>query len=378
MVMMDRLRTAYVHAPSSLRTPCPQYWRPCRCATGMGELIQLIANILSAPGAIYDFVAKWRSERLQKLVQAAVRNAPHYQKVAALAGLDSASVDHFDVADLTRFPIITKSDVTGRSCDFLATSADQVDAVSTSGSSGVPLNLFLDKDRSAKEWAFVQDSWSKIGFQPRHTRAIFRGLHWDNIDRTPWRYEPALGELRLSPFHMTDAWMDKYCAMILRYGATYLNGYPSSISIFSNYVLRAGRTDVARTIAGVISMSEPLYNHQRLLIAEAFPMARTTSFYGMSEKVLFGSELSTDPSVIEMEPLYGIAEIVDDRGNTIDTPGERGRIVGTGLLFAGMPLIRYDTGDQAVLVEAASEKNFFRLRVKGLHFSQGTGVPCWQ
>jgi phenylacetate-CoA ligase len=173
--------------------------------------------------------------------------------------------------------------------------------------------------------------------------------------------------------------MEKYCALILRYGATFLHGYPSAISIFSNYVLRMGRTDVSERIHGVIAVSEALFAHQRQRIVEAFPNAKVTSFYGMSEKILFGSELAVEAGAYEMEPLYGIAELVDDNGRTIDRPGERGRIVGTGLLSRSMPLIRYDTGDLATLVEGASEKNLFRVKVKdiasrwGQEFLAGAG-----
>jgi phenylacetate-CoA ligase len=41
---------------------------------------------------------------------------------------------------------------------------------------------------------------------------------------------------------------------------------------------------------------------------------------------------------------------VDDGGGPVVEPGASGRIISTGLLFPGMPFIRYDTGDKAQLV----------------------------
>ena len=366
MISMNRLRTAYVHAPPSARRALSPLLSAIPVRYRFGRTYVAYRDYIVRSRRDKDFVAKWQRDLLRTLAQAAVLRAEHYRRVARVAGLDLSAVDSFSISDLARFPILTKEELRGRAHEFVTCPLELLDEVSTSGSSGTPLRIYLDKDRSAKEWGFLQDAWSKIGFKPSCVRAVFRGIQIENVDRTPWEFEPALGELRLSPFHLTDTWMKKYCALILRYGATYLHGYPSAISIFSNYVLRMGRKDVADRICGVIAASETLFVHQRERIAEAFPKARITSFYGMSEKVLFGSELVDEAGTFEMEPLYGIAELVDDGGRTIVNPGERGRILGTGLLFGSMPLIRYDTGDLAILVEAASEKNLFRVKVKGI------------
>ena len=56
----------------------------------------------------------------------------------------------------------------------------------------------------------------------------------------------------------------------------------------------------------------------------------------------------------------------------IVTPGVSGRIVSTGLLFAGMPLIRYDTGDSAELVALPDAINGYRLTVRGIRPKHAT------
>ena len=176
----------------------------------------------------------------------------------------------------------------------------------------------------------------------------------------------ALGELKLSPFHLTSDWMPLFADLIRHYQADFLHGYPSALSIFASYVLKAHRDDLSRQVKGVMAISETLFDHQRSLIASAFPHAKITSFYGMSEKVLFATELLDEPGTFELEPLYGIGEIVDDAGAVLHESGATGRLLGTGLLFHGMPFIRYDTGDVAELVAAPSEQNGYRLRVRGI------------
>jgi len=366
MLGLNTLRTAYVRSPRPVRRILSPVLAalPVRYRFG-GTYVSFRASIERSRQDT-EFVRAWRRDHLRKLVSAAVSHAPHYRDLARTLGLSAAVIENFEVDDLRIFPVLTKDALRGRAADFLTRPMDELDEVSTSGSSGTPLSFFLDKDRSAAEWAFVQDSWSKVGFSPKDIRAVFRGLHLQDVDRTPWEFEPSLGELRLSPFHLTDHWMNKYCALIARYNASFLHGYPSALDIFASYVLRSKRTDIAGRVRGVLAISETLFDHQRARISLAFPNAKLTSFYGMSEKVLFGTEIPGRPATFEMEPLYGIAELVDDAGNRITEPGKKGRVVGTGLLLSGMPFIRYDTGDVGTLVEDANEGNRFRAVIAGI------------
>jgi phenylacetate-CoA ligase len=89
------------------------------------------------------------------------------------------------------------------------------------------------------------------------------------------------------------------------------------------------------------------------------------NFYGLSEKVLFAREIDAEGRY-EFDPLYGVAELVDEDGAPITEPGREGRLVGTGLISRAMPFIRYDTEDRARLVELPSVANGQRLVVKNI------------
>ena len=86
----------------------------------------------------------------------------------------------------------------------------------------------------------------------------------------------------------------------------------------------------------------------------------------MSEKVAIAGVVDGTDEIYEFEPLYGIAELLDNDDQPVREVGRRGRIVSTGLLNWGMPLIRYDTEDEAQLVREAQEDNCWRLQVTGL------------
>lgn len=367
MTGLNRLRTAYVHAPNWLRKAVSPLLAAVPERYRFGGTYVAFRKHIERSRHDADFTHGWQRDKLRSLLQAAHARAPYYSKVFEACGLTADRIGRFQPEDISRLPTLSKEYLRQSAPEeFLTVPAASLDIVSTSGSSGTPLAFHLDKDRSAKEWAFVLDAWAKIGFSARNTRAVFRGLHLTNVDETPWEYEPALGELRLSPFHLNDRWMAVYCDLIKRYGATYLHGYPSALSIFANYVKRNGRQDIASLISGIICASEATFPHQRQLLEEVFGTDAILSFYGMSEKVAFGSEVPGSPGVFEMEPLYGITELLDDHDRPISTQGEKGRIVATGLLFKGMPFIRYDTGDMAELVEPASPANCFRLKLRNI------------
>src|SRR5262249_23188269 len=86
----------------------------------------------------------------------------------------------------------------------------------------------------------------------------------------------------------------------------------------------------------------------------------------------FACGRSDDTDIFEFDPLYGYTELLDDDGVPVAKVGARGRIISTGLIFDGMPFVRYDTGDTGELVEPPSKGNGYRLVVRGITPKHGT------
>lgn len=369
--LLDKLRTAYSKAPASVRGKLAPFLVLAPIASLYGSTYTEYRDNIDRSAHDEGFVREWRRKRLCEILGCAIDKSPYYQRIAQEHGITYDALARLGEAALAQFPILTKEMIREHRMQMLTCSKDALSEISTGGSSGTPLSFYLDKDRSVKEWAFLQDYWSKIGFTPKCVRAVFRGVLIDNVDTKPWEYDAALRELRLSPFHLTDEFEAKYCQLIQQKGIAYLHGYPSAISIFAGYVQRTNHA-IRRQIKGVICASEQLHAYQREAIEHAFPNAQVTSFYGLSEKVLIGNEVRQRPGVYDLQPLYGYAELVDEAGEAILEPGRRGRLLGTSLLFQGMPLIRYDTGDTAELVALPTEKNLHRMRICAIEPRRGT------
>ncbi len=311
------------------------------------------------------FVNTYQESMLNKLLTFCSQRSDYYRDITRMVMDERAWQGHFTLEDLKKFPIIDKSIVRKHCREMLVIKEEKLEKVSTSGSSGVPLEIFLDKDRSVKEWSYIQHCWSTIGYRPEAKRAVFRGIFINRARTQPWEYDRGLRELRFSPFHMTEENMTLYLELIDKHRIQYIHGYPSAIFQLANYALKATWNPVL-PIKGIFPISEPLYPHQRDLIAISFNTPRIVSYYGMSEKVAFAIEDVENPGVYEFEPTYGYVELIDRDGKSVTEIGARGAIIATGFLSFGMPLLRYDTGDMAELVEAASHDNCYRLRVQNI------------
>jgi phenylacetate-CoA ligase len=269
--------------------------------------------------------------------------------------------------DLRRLPILKKPDFTAAGDAMLTVPRSQVDHADTSGSNAErPFGFYLDRDRSPKEMAFVFTAWGRSGFTERDSKIVLRGVGLDGRGRIISEWEPALRELRLSVFPMSRADVNRYADLIDKHGVRYLYGYPSAIDLMGRHMISLGRS-FKQPLLGILPISEPMLPHHRNTIAAAFgaevPIA---NFYGLSEKVLFALESMREPGLYTFEPLYGLAELVDENDQPITESGREGRVIGTGFLSTGMPFLRYDTHDRATLVELPSEANGQRMQVRGI------------
>jgi phenylacetate-CoA ligase len=90
----------------------------------------------------------------------------------------------------------------------------------------------------------------------------------------------------------------------------------------------------------VFTASEPLYPHQRELIAERFG-AKVMDMYGMAERVAFATECEFGS--MHVNPDYSYVELVDSEGRSTR---DVGYIVGTTFHNLAMPLVRYKLSDR--------------------------------
>ena len=341
-------------SPNILRKPL--YLIPIEYRLGGSTFIETYNFLKETEKWSKEKLQEYQAKQLQCLLEHAVKHVPFY------SGIKPTSRNPFK--NLESFPIIDKETIQQDISKFRANNIPEKATyyVTTGGTSGNPLGFYLDNSTFGKEWAFVTTGWRRVGFTPGDKVVSFRGVEFRGADKGRyWQDNPVYNMLEMSPFHMSEANLQKYVNKIIKFKPKYIHGYPSAVSILANYVKM--EANEFPPIKAVLAISENIYPGQRELIETAFN-ARLFSFYGMSEKVIMAPECEYDTRYHAF-PEYGVTELVDNEGNPVNEGGH-GELIGTGFLNYCMPFIRYLTGDYAKLSDKKCKCGRNHLLLKDL------------
>jgi phenylacetate-CoA ligase len=267
---------------------------------------------------------EYQAGRLTRFVEAARLNSPFYRE--RLAGLTVRSV-----ADLRRLPVIDKE--TFRTNLPSIRTIPRGTVVHTGGTTGKPLEVLFAK-HDLEERFGVLDAWREThGVANGRRRATFSGRIIVPPGRPPTRFAVtnlALRQRLYSCFHLHEANLEAYVADLERFQPEFIDGFPSAIATLAGHLAATGRR-LSPSPKVVFTTSENLYDHQRVLIQQAFGCP-VRNQYASAEGA---------PFVVEC-PLGRLH--YDLRTGVIEA-GE-GSILVTSFTTSGTPLIRYRIGDQ--------------------------------
>lgn len=365
---MDVVRTKYVRFPRWVKTALSPGLSMLPFSSRFGPRYLRCRENLAAAEVDPDLALRLQTAAIREIVGAAQNRSEFYRERFRSAFGGPVDPNSFEVSDLARLPILGRDEVVADWQRMLVVPQDQAVLRQTSGSSGrVPLHIYLDRDVSVREMAFLHHIWSRIGYRLGDGRAIVRDYGGNIATGTKaWRYDAPLRELWLSPFHLSEKMIDEYLGLLHRHRVRWVYGVPSALSCLARQAIARG-FDPPDSLRGILTASEELYPSQRILIVEAFKGRPILSFYGMSERVAIAGEIPSDPGCYAFEPLYGITELVDAQGRSITEIGKYGRIVSTGLGNRAMPLIRYEIGDYGMLTELPSASNGHKLHIRHIN-----------
>jgi phenylacetate-CoA ligase len=291
----------------------------------------------------YNFLNEsewWSKSRLQeyqlrelnKLLNHAYQNVLYYRKVFDERGLKPKDIQTFD--DLKQLPYLAKDIFKENFREIIARNLDSKDLFisHTSGTTGKPLQFYEERSTLQKELAFVRHQWARVDFKPGDPLVGLRGPIIES--GRPVEYDPADKVLRLSPRLDTREIVRDYLEMIRRFGASFIHGYPSAISLFAIMVKRYD-LPVRFKLRAILFASEIVYPWERQISEEVFN-CRVFSHYGMAENAVTAGECECT-QYYHCVPQYGITEIDPDSNE----------IIGTSFQNYANPFIRYRTTDSA-------------------------------
>jgi len=266
----------------------------------------------------------------------------YYNKLFDKIGFKPDKVN--SISNLKYIPTLTKQEVQDNFEKLISDEFRTLDVHldSTGGSTGTPLNFYVDKFSSIVEWATIWRHWNWAGYRFGQKVCDLRGRVFEPDDVKPWKMNYRFRILNISSFHLTDENMTKYYELVTKYRPVLLRGYPSSLNIFAQFLENNNLLGIKPK--AVITSAESLLDYQRENIENAF-QCKVYDWYGMGERTIVVSECPKGGFHLNSE--YGIARLINNGKDVFS--GEVGEIVTTNLNNFVMPLINYKTDDLAVM-----------------------------
>ncbi|HEU4374069.1 MAG TPA: hypothetical protein VFS02_11290, partial [Telluria sp.] len=271
---------------------------------------------------------------LHRTLRAAIARLPFYAHIAR----------DFPVSEarevLRTFPIVDKATLLAHKDSLYPHRRPWHALGKTSGTTGTPLTVVRSVGSLLMEQAFIRRHWAWSGYRAGMARATLRGELVVGIgESTPpfWFWNRYNRQLVISSRHLTDRHADAIIDRLEMLAPAMLQAYPSTAFTLAGLLERRGRR---LRIPFIFTASEPLYPHQRALLADRLG-GRIMDMYGMAERVAFATEC--EYGQMHVNPDYSFVEIVDDDGLPTD---DVGYVVGTTFHNHAMPLVRYRLSDR--------------------------------
>jgi len=288
----------------------------------------------------------YQNEHLRAIVCHAYQTVPFYKR-----HFDEHRIQPSDIrtlADIVKIPPVGSKILMQHAAEMTSLAAGRPDRIegNTSGTTGLSRTILYDRRvcliKNVVDWRLKKLAGVEVG----DAIAFIMGQKVVPIEqkRPPfWRKNSALNHLMFSAFHFSPAYYDAYIDALQDFGASAMDGYPSTVSMFAEAILARNRS---HPLTSAFVSSEVLLPHQRRVIEQAFN-CDVFDYYGMAERAVFATECEQHRG-LHINSDFGHCELLDEYDRPV-SPGESGRIVITGWHNYTMPLIRFKTDDWATL-----------------------------
>jgi phenylacetate-CoA ligase len=284
--------------------------------------------------------------RLKRQLENAGREVPYFRGLFNVYNIRPAEI--VSLADFQRIPLLDKETIR-READAIRpvrrTAGTQ--QMSTGGSTGAPVSVFVDRERAAFTDAVRMRAhrWFDAGTGVREIALWGSPIELGRQGALRNLRDWVVNSRFLAAFNMGERQMAEYAEFIRRYRPAKMYGYASAFYLLAEY-LRTKSWRAPAELKVIFATAEPLYDFQRQLVEEVFhcPVAME---YGARDAGLLANQCPQGGLHI---PAEGILIEIDS-----PDPSGLGEIIVTNLYSDAMPIIRYRTGDMGRLLDGVCE-----------------------
>lgn len=299
----------------------------------------LVKSQFWSPSELREF----QNERLRKLVKHAYCNVPFYKEIFDQRGLKPS--DFKETGDIGMLPILSKEDIRNgiKQSKLLDQSISKKNLVSncSSGSTGEPLQFYLNKDAASIKKAVAIRDWQWMGFHIGDS--ILRISPLKRTEKIKHLQDLVTRTRYLQVYKLNDSEFKFVVEEMLKFSPKILRSYPETLYLLTKFMDR--NSVKPPKIMAINTTGSTLFDHYRAYIEDFFSCRIFDSFSCEGGP---GACQCSDSTYYHVADEYAYIEVVDGEGK----PAQKGRLITTDLWNYATPFIRYDTQD---VIEMAEE-----------------------
>jgi phenylacetate-CoA ligase len=284
----------------------------------------------------------WQDAKLRGIVRHAVAHVPYYHDLFQARGIRAEDIANAD--DLARLPRLSRKMVHDGEGSFHADNMRSYGPIltRTSGSSGSPLEFYLDRASNVLEFVHYWRHWGWAGYRIGQRFAELASIHFlrrPYLDGKISDLQRGYGRLLLNAMRLSRANINDYAALMARFRPFYLKGLPSAL--FHLATLMEAEKASRPPLRAVFSNGENVTPQMRATIEAAFQCPLLDCYGHMERTACIAQCLEGSYHVLSD---YGLIELADPKPS--GEPGiDLATAIGTSLYNRAMPLLRYEIGD---------------------------------
>ena len=289
---------------------------------------------------------KYQLEQVRRIVAYAYKHVPFYRERFDSCGLEPEDIK--TVEDMGQLPYLTKDDIRTYGTHLISDEYNikELFIGPTSGSTGMPMKLYKSHESVIRNFTLT---WAQCrpGLKRNKDKcANFTGLEIVKPEQNKppyWRMNYASRQRLYSIFHMSDKTMPYYLEDMAKFRPVWLYGYPSSLHILADFILRTGY-DYSHPPKAAVTSSEQCLPEYREAIEKAFK-TRLWDEYGQGE--LAGLAFECECGKLHEKIEYALMEFIptDEQEDGLRVY----ELICTSFINDAWPLIRYRVGDLAII-----------------------------
>lgn len=296
-----------------------------------------------------ELIRQRQDALLRSHVRTLAECSPYYRRRFAEGGIEPEAVR--GCRELPLLPFTGKEDLERENRDFLCVGeAEIVDLCLTSGTTGTPVPLWQTRRDLERLACNEETSFRRMGIGPADRVLVAVAL--DRCFMAGMAYFLGLTRIGATAIRGGSGSLAHLVELVRHQRPTAIVGVPTLLLALADRLQAEGAEPTRAGVRRLVCIGEPVRGRDLSLS----PLGERLR--GRWQATVFGTYASTEMATAfsdceagmggHLSPELVVVEIVDEQGCVLP-PGEPGEVVATPLLVTGMPLLRFRTGDIAIL-----------------------------